>query len=111
MLVFGIFLVFLSALFFFDSVSIQEYVQVSDADILTYLIGMFILIFAFYYIMAGIKDNRQFTIWTLYTRTGAFFVLVSFVLFDVASSKVLLFWIPDFIGVMWTGMALKFEKK
>jgi hypothetical protein len=73
------------------------------------LVGMLILVLSFYYIQAARNGIRIFYRWTLYTRLSAVFVLLGFVIFELASPVILLFWLGDLAGAIWTWLALRAE--
>lgn len=75
------------------------------------LVGMLLIIMAFYYLMAGVTETINFYRWTLYTRLGAVIFLVGFIVSDLISPLALLFWAGDLAGAAWTWAALRLDAK
>ena len=66
---------------------------------------------AFYYVQAARMGVKEFFRWTLYTRSLAVIILVAFVATRLAPWMVLIFWLGDLVGVIWTWAALRSEEK
>lgn len=71
------------------------------------LAGMLLLILGFFYIQAGRHAIVPFFRWTLVTRLGAAFFVVGFVLARLVSPVIILFWLGDLAGAIWTALALR----
>lgn len=75
------------------------------------LAGMLVLILGSFYVMAGRNELTPFFRWTLVTRLSALFILSGFILSGLASPFMLLFWLPDLAGALWTYQALRSEAR
>ncbi len=73
------------------------------------LVGMVVLILGTFYVMAGRSGLTAFFRWSLVTRTTAVFVLLGFIFARLASPFILLFWLGDLAGAVWTFLALRQE--
>ena len=75
------------------------------------LMGMLLLVLAFFYIQSARYGFKPFFTWTLYTRFGAVLVLLPLVLLGVLDPIVLVFWLGDLAGATWTLVTLLQEKQ
>ena len=73
------------------------------------LAGMLILFMGFFYAQAGRHDLIPFLRWTLVTRSVAAVFVTGFVLGGLIGPIILLFWLGDLAGAVWTGLALRRE--
>mgnify|MGYP001066186510 CR=1 FL=1 len=71
------------------------------------VVGLLVLILAFYYIQAARQDVEAVFRWSLYCRPAAFVVFTSFVLLGLAKPMLILFGVIDLLGAIWTGLALR----
>ena len=71
------------------------------------VVGLLVLILAFYYIQAARQEVEQLFRWSLYCRPAAFVVFTSFVLLGLAKPMLILFGLIDLLGAIWTGVALR----
>ena len=71
---------------------------------------MLLLILAFFNIQAARNGITLFFRWTIYTRLSALFFGLAFVLSGLIWPIVILFWLGDFDGAMWTRLALRSER-
>ena len=108
LLVFGIYLVVtglgflfipnpLLSLFGFDTTT-EPWIRV---------VGLLVLIIAFYYIQAARQEVRPVFHWSLYCRPAAFVVFTGLVVFGLAKPMLILFGVIDLLGALWTGLALR----
>lgn len=73
------------------------------------LAGMLILFMGFFYAQAGRHNLIPFLRWTLVTRSVAAIFVTGFVLGGLIGPIILLFWLGDLAGAVWTGLALRKE--
>jgi hypothetical protein len=78
-------------------------------DVWIRIMGMILVILAYYYSMAIKEQATNFYRWTAYGRFPIFFVLLAFVLLDLAPPILILFGAFDTSCAIWTGLALKRE--
>jgi hypothetical protein len=71
------------------------------------VVGLLVLILAFYYIQAARQEVDPLFRWSLYCRPAAFVVFASFVLLGLAKPMLILFGVIDLLGALWTGLALR----
>jgi hypothetical protein len=71
------------------------------------VVGLLVLILAFYYIQAARQEVEAVFRWSLYCRPAAFVVFTSFVLLGLAKPMLILFGVIDLLGAIWTGLALR----
>jgi len=83
----------------------------STSDPWIRLMGMLLLIVAFFYIQSARFGFRPFFQWTIYTRFSAVFILLALVIPGLASPVVLLFWLGGLAGALWTALALNRESR
>ncbi len=74
------------------------------------LAGMLLLILGLFYYVVGKNDFVPGIKLTLLTRSSAFFIILGFILFDLVSWVIFLFWLGDLAGAIWTLWALKADK-
>jgi hypothetical protein len=73
--------------------------------------GMLLLVLAFFYIQSARYGFTPFFTWTLYTRFGAVLILLPLVLLGLFDPIVLVFWLGDLAGAIWTLVALFKERQ
>jgi len=111
-LVFGIYLVFLGALLVILPNPLLGLVSLPPVtDVYLRLAGMLILILAFYFIMAARSGFTPFFRWTIVARLAAGLFLTGFILAGLARPVILLFWLGDLAGLLWTWWALRADEK
>lgn len=76
--------------------------------ILGHLFGMVLVFLAFYYQMVSRREEmREFYRWTTYTRFLALPGTAVFVFLGLGEPITLLFVVVDFLGALWTTLALR----
>jgi len=80
-------------------------------EVWIHLVGMLLIFMGFFYAQAGRENMTAFFKWTLVTRTAAAAFVVGFILTGLISPVILLFWLGDLAGAIWTAVALKKEGK
>jgi hypothetical protein len=73
------------------------------------LAGMLLIFIGFFYVQAARYNLVPFFKWTLVTRGIAFFFVLGFWLKGYVSWIILLFWLGDLAGLLWTWLALRKE--
>ena len=72
---------------------------------------MLLLILAFFNIQAARNNLAIFFRWTIYTRLSALFFVIAFVLSGLIGPIIVLLWLGDFDGAMWTRLTLRSERQ
>ena len=75
------------------------------------IVGVLVLVLAFYYTQAARKELTGFIILTVYTRATFILFLTAFVLLGFSSPVLILFGVADLLGALWTGTALRSDRK
>jgi len=110
--VFGIYLVILGVLLVAMPNVLLSLVRIPPThEVWIRLAGMLLLILAFFYIQAARNNLAIFFRWTIYTRLSALFFVLAFVLSGLIGPIIVLFWLGDLAGAMWTGLALRSERQ
>ena len=107
---FGLYVALLGFLLIFFPNPLLRLVNVpATQEVWIHLAGMLLLFVGFFYAMAGRTNFVPFFRWTLVTRgVGAIFV-AGFVLAGLISPVIILFWLGDLAGALWTFCALRQE--
>lgn len=71
------------------------------------VVGLLVLILAYYYIEAARNEVKPLFRWSLYCRPAAFVVFTVFVVLGIAKPMMILFGVVDLLGALWTGLALR----
>jgi hypothetical protein len=71
------------------------------------IVGMLMLVLAFYYIMTSRQGNKQFFPLTIPARLGVVVVLVALALLQIGPIQLVLFAGVDLLGAIWTWWALR----
>lgn len=71
------------------------------------VVGVLVLILAFYYTQAARAELTGFLQWTVYARAAVFFFFLAFVVLGLAPPALVLFGTIDLLGAVWTGRALR----
>ena len=74
------------------------------------VVGMLVLILAFYYTQAARKELTNFFQWTVYARASVFVFFLAFVVLGFAQPTLILFGAIDLLGAIWTGLALRSKR-
>ena len=73
------------------------------------VVGMLVLILAYYYWNASRAGLRVFLRWTVAARTAVLLFFIAFVIAGLAPPTLILFGVVDFAGAVWTALALRGE--
>ena len=71
------------------------------------VVGMLLLVLAFYYIMTARQENKPFYALTVPARIGVVVVLVALALLQIGPIQLVLFASLDLLGAIWTWWALR----
>jgi hypothetical protein len=74
------------------------------------VVGMLIFLLGVYYVLAARKEMTDFFRWTVYVRASVILFLITFVLLGFVKPILILIGVVDFLGAIWTGMALRASK-
>lgn len=75
------------------------------------VVGVLVLALSAYYRTAGKYDIVQIIKVTVYVRSGIIFFFIGFSMAGLVSPMIILFGAIDFLGAVWTYLALKKEGK
>jgi len=107
-LVFGMYLVAVGVtLLLIPSVPLVLFGLPTAGEVWIRILGMLLLFYAFYYIQAARKELTEFFRWTVYTRSSALVFLAAFVGLGLIKPILFIFVVPDLLGALWTGLALR----
>jgi len=105
---FGLYVMLLGFLLVFFPNPLLRLVKIAGTnEVWIHLAGMLLLFMGFFYVMAGRADLVPFFRWTLVTRCVAAFFVIGFVLVGWISPVIILFWLGDLAGALWTFIALR----
>ena len=105
---FGFYVILLGLLLVFCPNPLLGLVNVpATHEVWIHLAGMLLIFMGFFYVMAGRADLVPFFRWTLVTRSAAAFFVAGFVLAGWVPPVILLFWLGDLAGALWTFFSLR----
>ncbi|NWG17040.1 MAG: hypothetical protein HXY41_10425 [Chloroflexi bacterium] len=106
--VFSVYVILLGlALLVIPDVWLPLYGLPKAADVWVRVVGMLLVLLAFYYVQAARHEMMLFIRWTVYTRASVILFLGVFVLLGLAEPPVLLVGVIDLSGAIWTGIELR----
>ena len=73
------------------------------------VVGTLVLLLAYYYWNAAHAGLKGFFRWTVVARTAVLLFFIAFVVAGLASPMLILFGGVDFVGAVWTALALRGE--
>lgn len=71
------------------------------------VLGMVLLILAYYYIQAARNEMTGFFRFTVHGRASVILFFIAFVVLDLAQPMLIMFGVADLIGAVWTAWALR----
>ena len=74
------------------------------------VVGMLLLLLAFYYIQTARKELTDFFRWSVYARSSVIIFFIAFVILGFVSPLLILFGVVDLLGAIWTGLTLRSSK-
>ena len=105
---FGVYLVGLGAIFVIKpNILLTLFGFPSTSEVWIRIVGMLLLILAFYDIQAARKELIDFFQWSVYARSSVIIFFTAFVMFGFVSPMLILFGVVDLLGAIWTGLALR----
>jgi hypothetical protein len=72
-----------------------------------YVVGMILLILAYYYIQSARNELTVFFRFTVFARSSVILFFIVFVLFNLAPPMLIMFGVIDLLAAIWTALALK----
>lgn len=106
--VFGIYMVVMgTALMVMPNVLLSLFGIGASSDVWIRVVGVLVVILAFYYVQAARNELTEFLGWTVYTRSSLIVFLVLFVALDLAEPILIPFGFVDLLGAIWTRSALR----
>jgi hypothetical protein len=110
--VFGIYLVVLGiTLIAVPNLLLSAFGFPATNEVWIRVVGMLVLILAFYYTQAARKELTVFFQWTVYARASVIVFFLAFVVAGLAKAALILFGAVDLLGAIWTGLALRSSSK
>lgn len=107
-LVFAVYLVGLGIWLLLAPNSMLQLFGMPDVeDVWIRVVGMLLLLLAFYYSSAAKAELTEFLQWTVYARGSVILFFAAFVLAGLAPATLLLFGVADLLAAGWTQLALK----
>jgi hypothetical protein len=74
------------------------------------VVGLLLLILAYYYIQAARHELRSFFLWTVHARPWVLVCFIVFVALGIAEPMLIAFGVVDLLAAIWTGLALRGSK-
>ena len=71
------------------------------------VVGLLVLIIAYFYVQAAHSELRPFFQWTLHSRPPGLVCFIALVAFGLAKPTLILFGVIELLGAIWTGLALR----
>ena len=108
MLVFGIYLAVTGLGFLFmPNTTLGLFGGAPTSEPWIRVVGMLMLVLAFYYIMTARQENKPFFALTVPARIGVVIVLFALALLQIGPIQLVLFASLDLLGAIWTWWALR----
>ncbi|MFA6168011.1 MAG: hypothetical protein WC700_15420 [Gemmatimonadaceae bacterium] len=82
----------------------------STSEVWLRVVGVLVLILAFYYIQAARHGLTALFQWTVYGRASVIVFFTAFVLLGFVEPPLILFGVVDLLGATWTHFALRAER-
>ncbi len=79
-------------------------------DVWVRAVGMMTILLGYYYGVMARNEVKPFFYAASYGRMTVIFFFTAFVAFNLAAPKLIMFGVFDFLGAIWTLMALRSEK-
>jgi hypothetical protein len=71
------------------------------------ILGMILLILAYYYIQSARSELTQFLRFTVYARASVIVFVIVFIIVGIAPPILIMFGVIDLLAAIWTAFALK----
>jgi hypothetical protein len=72
--------------------------------------GVLVLILAYYFIQSARRGTADFWRWTVHVRFSLIFIFIALVLLGLARPPLILLGAADFLGAIWTALALRADR-
>jgi hypothetical protein len=72
--------------------------------------GVLVLILAYYFIQSARRGTADFWRWTVHVRFSLIFIFGALVLLGLARPPLILLGVADFLGAIWTTLALRADQ-
>ena len=72
-----------------------------------HILGMLLLILAYYYIQSARSELTQFLRFTVYARASVIVFVITFIIVGIAPPILIIFAVIDLLSAIWTAFALK----
>lgn len=106
--VFGIYMVAMgAALMVMPNVVLSLFGVGTTSEVWIRIVGVLVVLVAFYYVQAARSELTQFLAWTVYTRGSLIVFFILFVILGLAEPPLILFGVVDLLGAIWTRSALR----
>ena len=110
--VFGIYLILLGLFLLIVPNTLITFFRLPAVnDVWIRVVGMLLVLLAYYYLQAARKNLTDFFRWSVVARMSVIVFFTVFVILDLAKPILLLFGGVDFLAAMWTYIALRKEKR
>lgn len=112
LLVFGLYLVVLGlVLLVAPNFLLGIFGVASTTEVWIRVVGMLVLLLAYYDIQAARREMTDFFRWSVYARSSVILFFVVFVLLGLAKPQLILFGAIDLLGALWTALSLRSERR
>jgi hypothetical protein len=71
------------------------------------VVGLLLLILAYYYIQTARSEMRPFFRWTVHARSSVVVCFIVLVVLGLAQPMLIVFGVVDLLAAVWTGLALR----
>jgi hypothetical protein len=110
--VFAIYLVLLGiTLLVVPNVLLTLFAYPTTNEVWIRVVGMLLVLLAFYYIQAARRELSDFFPWTVYARGSVVLFFIAFVVLDLARPILILIGAVDLLAALWTEAALRSSRK
>ncbi len=83
----------------------------STEEVWIRIVGMLVILLAFYYSQAARRELADFFQWSVYARGSVIFFFIAFVALGLARPVIILFGAVDLLGALWTEAALRSSRR
>ncbi len=71
------------------------------------MVGLLVLVLAYYYVQAARHEMLPFFRWTVHSRSLVMAGFIALVALGLAQPMLIVFGLVDLLGAIWTGLALR----
>ncbi len=110
--VFAVYLILLGiTLLVVPNVLLSVFAYPTTDEVWIRVVGMLLVMIAFYYIQAARNELIAFFWWTVYARSAVIIFFIAFVVLGLARPILILFGAVDLLAALWTAVALHSSRK